>query len=322
MNRLAAAIILASLAFAQTAPETQIALAARSPLTLARYVESHRAVDWKTLRSALGLKDSEEWFAPCGGISPGNEAPCSAEATMVANPDQAIVVIRGGELSITVEYLLYLQGPNGGWRFAGENNASAKDGPSHHEVVRVGDKPFLEISSNHSQFGISVSQESEDWFDLTQPGLEPVFSFTTDGGQGRFSMGVGRDIHAQCSVSQAAGLERIDLILTVHFNGPGLDLEAMYLGIYDRSPGDRKFVLRHAYSGLDRRTMMSTDDFEELADPFSGLSNEKLLAYALPGLQKIATGSDPAARDWLRSVLGYAKDTPEKRMLLELLAKH
>jgi hypothetical protein len=136
-----------------------------------------------------------------------------------------------------------------------------------------------------------------------------------------FGMGVGRDIHARCNLSQASGLERIDLILNVHFNGPGLNLESMYLGAYDRRSNEKKFVLRNAYSGLDRRTMMSTKDFEELANPFSGLPNEKLLAYALPGLQKIATGSDSGARDWLQSVLNYAEDTPEKRMLLELLAK-
>jgi hypothetical protein len=36
---------------------------------------------------------------------------------------------------------------------------------------------------------------------------------------------------------------------------------------------------------------------------------------------KIATGTDPDARQWLQSVLDHAKDTPEKRALLELLAK-
>jgi hypothetical protein len=71
-----------------------------------------------------------------------------------------------------VEYLRYLQGPNGGWEFSGENSASRRNGPSNHEVMRVGGKPFLKISSNHSQFGIGVFQETEDWFDLTQPDLD------------------------------------------------------------------------------------------------------------------------------------------------------
>jgi len=66
---------------------------------------------------------------------------------------------------------------------------------------------------------------------------------------------------------------------------------------------------------------MPAMDFEELADPFSELSNEKLLTYALPGLRKIATGADADAKGWLRSILNEAMDTPEKRTLLGLLAK-
>lgn len=42
---------------------------------------------------------------------------------------------------------------------------------------------------------------------------------------------------------------------------------------------------------------------------------------SFPGLQKIATGSDPDAKEWLRSILKEANDTPEKRSLLALLAK-
>jgi len=319
MYRLAATIILSSVAFAQTVEDAE--MAAKSPVMLARYVESHNTVDWGALRRTLGLKASQYWLAPCGSNFPAAEAPCSAEIVTVANPQQEIVIIRGGDFSYTVEYLRYLQSVKGGWQFVGEYSAFKKDGPSRHEVMRVGGKPFLKISSNHTQNGVSIQQELEDWFDLTQLDFEPVFSFTVDGGEDRFGMGVGPKIHAQCKLSQASGLERIDLILSVHFNGPGLKLESMYLGTYDRRSNEKKFVLRNAYSGLDRRSMMSTKDFEELADPFSGLSNEKLLAYARAGLQKIATGSDPEARDWLRSVLNYAENTPEKRMLLELLAK-
>ncbi len=126
MFRFAAAIILSSVAFSQTAQEAEIALAAKSPMTLARYVESHSTVDWKALRSALGLKDSEDWLAPCGSNFPAAEAACSAETVTVASPDQAIVIIRGGDLSVTVEYLRYVQNPKGGWQFAGENSAFKK----------------------------------------------------------------------------------------------------------------------------------------------------------------------------------------------------
>ena len=98
-----------------------------------------------------------------------------------------------------------------------------------------------------------------------------------NGGESRFGVGVSREIHAQCSLSQTSGLEQIGMILRVNFNGQGLNHEATYLGIYARSPSDKKFVLRFAKSDLNGRTMLSTKDFEELADPFSGIPNEKLL---------------------------------------------
>src|SRR5579863_172820 len=118
MFRLAAVMMLAPITFAQTAQEPEIALAAKSPSTLALYVESHQAIDWKSLRSELGLKDAEYWFAPCGGNAPGNNAPCSAEIATVANPDQTIVIIRGDGFLFIFGYPRYLQETNGDWRQA------------------------------------------------------------------------------------------------------------------------------------------------------------------------------------------------------------
>jgi len=96
----------------------------------------------------------------------------------VLNPDQAILIIRGGALSYTLEYLRYLKDPKSGWRFAGENNAFQRNSPSHHKVTRIYNKPFLTISSDHFQNGVATQQVLEDWFDLTMPDFEPVFSAT------------------------------------------------------------------------------------------------------------------------------------------------
>ena len=322
MHRLSTAIILSSVAIAQTPKEAEISVAAKSPVTLARYVESHPTIDWKDLRSAFGLKESEHWLAPCGSDFPAAEAPCSVETASVPKPDQTILIIRGDQVSYTVEYLRYLQDSRGGWQFAGENNAYQKNSPSHYRLMQFGDKPFLVISSDHSGNGIGVQQVLEDWFDLTQKSFDPVFSVTVDGSQFRFGFGVARTTHAAYALSHATEIERIEVALNVHFDGVvGLNQEAIYLGVYERPANAKTFTLRSAYSGADRRTTISTRDFEELADPFSNLSNEKLLIYALPGLQKIATGSDPDAKAWLQRVLSFAKDTPERRALLELLRK-
>ena len=308
------AMILSPAVFAQSAQEAEIAAAAKSPMTLARYVESHSTVDWNALRNALGLKESQYWLAPCGG-------DCSAEIATVANPDQAVVIIRGGDISYTVEYLRYLQDAKGGWQFAGENTAFIRNGPSNHEVMRVGGKPFLKISSNHSQNGAGIQQEIEDWFDLTQPDFEPVFSLTVDGGARHFGFPIDWTVQALPTLSQTAGLERINVILFVHFTGVGLDVHAQFNATYDRPQGQKKFTVRGAGIGMGFGSAMPTNDFEELADPFQFPSIEKQLVYTLPGLRDIATGSNPDAKKWLQALLDHAKDDPEKRQLLDLLTK-
>jgi len=263
----------------------------------------------------------EPGLPPCGRDFPAGESPCKAEIVPVSNPDQAILIVHGGDFSYTVEFFRYLQVRKDTWQFAGEFSAFQRNSPSHHEFVKLGAKPFLRITSDHSQNGMATQQILEDWFDLTQPGFDSVFSFTPDGSQGRFSYGVGRTIESKGVFSQSAGKERIDVTLNIKFDGPGLDLPATYTAVYERAATEKKFTIRDAYSGSDRRTSISTDDFEDLADPFSGLSNEKLLTYSLTGLKKIAAGSDADAKEWLQSVLGFAKDTPEKKALLDLLAR-
>ncbi len=181
-------------------------------------------------------------------------------------------------------------------------------------------KPFLAVSSDHSQNGVTTQQVLEDWFDLTQRDFEPVFRFTSNGGQWRFGFGVGRTIHARYEVNQTAQAESIELTLTISFDGTGLSQKSTYLGIYERRTSEKTFKLRSAYAGLDRSSPIYARDFEDLADPFSALSNEKLMAWAFPGLMRIATGTDADAKKWLRSVLGHTGDTPETRRLLSLLA--
>lgn len=319
MLRLIVIIVLSSYACAQSLSD--VAAASKSPTTLTRYLESHRTVDWKRLRQVLGLKESEYWIAPCGGDFFAAESPCTAETITVANPVQAIVIIRGSDFSFADEYLRYLRRPNGEWKFAGEMTAYKRNGPSNHGLVQLGAKPFLKISSNHSQIGVSVQQELEEWFDLTLTDFEPVFSFTPDGSEFAFGVNISRDIKAQSSFNQAAGLEQIDMTLSLRFDGtPGLDVPAAYVGIYERHANEKKFRLRTAYSALDHRTM-PTKDFEDLANPFGNPAREKLIVYALPGLTKIAVGSDVDDKEWLRGILDQAKSTPEVRMLSKLLTK-
>jgi hypothetical protein len=318
MLRVAVAIVLSSLASAQTKREPDIIHASKSPFLLARYVESHKVFDWNAVFGALGTRDPELVLPPCGANA---HDPCSTQIVTVFNPDQAILILQSGNTPSNDVYLRYLEDANGAWRFAGERRAFIQHYSRRHEVMRFGNKPFLKISSDRSQPGGGFMQEVEDWFDLTQPDFEPVFSVTVGGNERRPPVGVGRSLSALCVIGQASARETIDVILHVQFVGTGLDLAAAYVGVYDRAPSEKKFVLRRAFSGLGRDAPISTKDFAGLADIFH-LSNEQLLVFALPGLQKIASGSDKDAREWLDSILSHAKDTPEKETLLESLAKH
>lgn len=68
--------------------------------------------------------------------------------------------------------------------------------------------------------------------------------------------------------------------------------------------------------------MIPTEDFNGMVGVDDDLSHERLLFYAFPGLKTIASGSNDDARQWLRSVLSNAADTPEKRTLTDLLGRH
>jgi hypothetical protein len=314
MLRLAIAILLSPAAFAQ---ESGIAVAAKSPLTLARYIEAHREdVDWAGLWKALGTQAPRTLYPLCGG----GVYSCSTEIVTVVNPDQAILIIQSSGVRTHDIYIRYLQEQDGSWRFGGLSSATLYDGyPRQHEMIRVRNKPFLSISSNLSQVGGGFSQLVEDWFDLTQPDFEPVFSLTTDASVS-FGYPIWRDIKAQASPVRGSGVETIEVSLTVAFNGVGRDLgENMFGGVYERPAGEKTFTLRSAHSGHNNGGPIPIVDFEALAG--LDLAAEQSLKYAFPALKDIATGSNAEAKQWLRDALGQIRSTPEKETLLELLAK-
>jgi hypothetical protein len=126
----------------------------------------------------------------------------------------------------------------------------------------------------------------EEWFDLTQPGFQPSFSMTIRGGQRRFGFRVDRETKAALSVNRLVGLDQIEVALQVRFSGVGLDQDATYSAVYQRRDGEKSFRIVTAFAGLGRLSRIPTADFEAIADPYSGLSNERLLYYALPGLRR------------------------------------
>ena len=66
MWRLVAVIILSSMTFAQNSPDREIASAAKSPYDFSRCVDTHPKIDWKSMWTALGVKDTE--MLGCGSL--------------------------------------------------------------------------------------------------------------------------------------------------------------------------------------------------------------------------------------------------------------
>ncbi len=211
----------------------------------------------------------------------------------------------------------YFQQPDGGWKFAGVATAVLYDDfPRRHEVTRVDGNPFLIISNDLSQVGGGFSQRVEDWYDLTLPRLEPVFSFTAEASLDNYGNLIGRQIRA---TANPAG-DTIDVTLNIAFTWTGRNLgEATLDGVYTRKPGEKRFNLSSASSLIPLSASVSTTDFEALAG--KGPADEAAFAYAFAGLQSIAQGSDAEAKGWLRLFLNRIQDSPRKHLLLELLDK-
>jgi hypothetical protein len=222
---------------------------------------------------------------------------------------------------VTEVYLRYFGSEDKGWRVGGSYAAPIKNYPRRHGIARVGGKPFLQIASQ-GVTGSDVSSEIENWFDLSQPSLEPAFSFAPQGHQNRLGFGVSRTIHASASPGAIGPTETIELILEVRYSGFEIDLGAgEYSATFERGPQQKSFTLRKAETIQARPQTISNKAFEDLVDLNEGPTNEQLLIYALPRLKEVAAGKNADAKEWLKLMLSNCKDTPEKRTLLELLAK-
>jgi hypothetical protein len=110
MHRLAATIILSSVALAQNAPDPDIVRAAKSPYGLAQYVDSHTNIDWTQLWAAMGNADAPPEYLPACE----DRESCSVKILTVPKPSQVIVVVD----HLLHSYFRFVQ-QDMNWRFAG-----------------------------------------------------------------------------------------------------------------------------------------------------------------------------------------------------------
>jgi hypothetical protein len=289
--------------------QDDLAAASKNPYDLARFIDSHLGFDWTPLWKALGTDPLDT--QPCGKLFDGTEQ-CSTELITVLNPDQVILLIHEipGET-----YLRFLHDNDGTWRFAGVHAVEIRNHPRRHEIERSSGTPFLRVSSQGVR-GSGIDSEMEEWFDLTRPGFDPVFSFDVKGYQTLNDFSISRKISAIFTTRK----NEIDVTLTVEFSARQYNLGYnMYFAAYTRAGGEA-FKLHKAYLDPMDRSTMPPAEFEALADlGGDGPSEEDLIRYTMPRLKELATGSDPEAKLWLKEFLGMAGDTPEVRALKAVL---
>jgi hypothetical protein len=318
MIRLVSLALLAISLSAQGIPSGQdqeLSRAAKNPYDLARYIDSHLGFDWGVMWRVLGAEPV--FIQPCGKLSDGKKR-CSTELITVLDPDQIVLVIQGDATPADV-YVRFLQEKTGTWRFAGTFEAFIHNHPRRHEVDRSTGQPFLRVSSQGLR-GSDVDSEIEDWFDLTQPGFEPIFSFPVEGHQQPVGFGISRRIVGTINTKQ----DEIDVTLQVHFSATNSEHDlslgvGWYSGAYTRAKGAKQFSLQNAYEGFGRQLKMLLTEFEALADLDEGPSDEDLIHYAMAGLKDLASGRDSAAKNWIKQFLTKVRDTPEVRELKALL---
>lgn len=304
------AVLCAVISLAQA--EQRLATAAKSPDTLADFLKSGADFEWRAMWEVLGVRDPGLRLAPC----PPDWKPCPVEVVQAGSPNQVILIAQAVFGHSQDVYLRFDRQKSRAWKCEGAWPAESNEDFHDYKLVRVGNRPFLRVASNRSQVGFAIQHIFEEWFDLAQPGFQPVFSITTEGGHAGFGLGVSRDVKTDVRFREASGVDQVEVTLRVLFDGMGMKQENVFLGFYERRKGERAFRIVRAFSA--GKTVIPTSDFLALADPFAGIANQ-LVQYALPAPRKIARGSDVEAKERLRSVLRDASDTAAKRELLQLL---
>jgi len=273
---------------ASLAAQETIQQVVRDPESLARFLESQRQpVDWAPITQALSIPKSV-WL-PC--ISTDR---CETELLTLVDPHQTIIRASDGS---TVAYLRYRRLARRGWVFSGAFAAFRHNHPQVHNVERFHGKPFLRISSQGYR-GSDIDSLVEYWFDLTLPGLQPVFNYTIKGHERSHGFGIGRQFASDVEVKSEASI-----VLTVKMDlvGPRDNRVAQleYRAVYERT-GPGPFRLRTVLLGEQR---VSNQDFELMLRMDPGPSEMALVRLSMGGLRKAATSRDPLLQSWVKSIV-------------------
>ncbi len=295
------ATILSSLAVAQTltsAETAELARATKNPFELARFIDNHPAGYWDV-----------EWKSPTLSVTPAREGICTTQVLSVMVPEQAIVIIEC-DSSPGDQYIRYTR-QREAWRCEGSQSFLIHHWPRRHEIVRENGELFLRVS-RQGDYGTGLSEEIEDWFDLTRPGFEPVFDFPVQGHYNQPQL-MGTEFTAHIPVNPA----ELVVMLFVTFETDASQEHVTTLG-------KRELTARYTRNRKGEFQCASVTDGASCADfkalsTSGGPSEEDLVRLSFGVLKNVATGSNDDQKRWLRRYLSHRKNTPEVRELRALL---
>jgi len=304
--RLAAFVVYALTASAQSSIDSELARVAKSPYDLAKFIESHENFDLKAAFVSLGLKG--EFFPPC-------ESHCHTELVTVIEPFQVILVIHQLQFDV---YLRYRKpdGPErpGAWKFAGQFETMQRYYESQHEVKYIGRKPYF-LATSQGVSGSDWGSQIEHWFDLALPEFEPVFSHTIEYSYSGFPDRVRYQISGYINVVEMP-IEQIQVNYTARFEAHG-DLAVIEYNPVYRRRGNR-FVFDQQKSKVVEKDLDALLGGTDLMSP----TNEEFLHLLIQPLKEVASAKYEGLKeqhDWLVRFLAQCNDTPEKRELQALL---
>jgi len=208
----------------------------------------------------------------------------------------------------------------GPWTFAGYHSHLARHFYTKHELIRFGSKPFLLVTSEDQEAGVGWRGVIQHWFDLTAAKLEPVFGLSVETSDSGVPNRIA--LHSSGSVVslESTPVERITVACEVTFEYPfpawpdnlgSRSAEA----VYTRRGGE--FVFDATLSKTRKIEIDKFCSFNTEQRP----SNEDLLRYTLPQLEKLAAGANGERKEWLKGFLAQCGNTPEKREIQAILSR-
>jgi len=287
---------------------------AQSPYEIDRYVRQAQPSDWKPLAQALHLR--RDWVLPPCDPRPGALRDCASELIAIAEPPQVILLLRHEPSMLEVYFRFVQVSGSERWRLTGEYEPFVKYFAPTHKVVMIGDRPHLFVTAQGNA-GTCMSSHREEWIDLTQPDMEPIFARTVKGDRCNSSI-PDRAVESTVTAVRVQPEPRIDVSYSVRFsveldNGEQIDV------------GRRQDIVVYVRRGKEYQAdaARSTLTQKQIEDLYENLESDPLpqeyVHYAFGRLREIASGAPGPETRWLTAFLRKCPPTDDTRTLLNLL---